>query len=89
METDVYYKIHHVDGRVENFHFNSVNENIDWIIDSINEIRKKGNKIFFLKKNDYLREGYSKDGIINIHLDLSEPNDANGEKIGYMEYYIL
>jgi len=89
MGANLYFKVFKVDGRIENYHFYSFSENIDFILDLVSQLRQQGCQVKFLRRNDWYFEGMSTIGVINIHLDKDEPGDAQGEKIGYLEHYEL
>lgn len=91
MTADIYYRIEHKDGRRENYHLYAfTDEGIDELLDVMNQIKKTGKlTLYQISRKEFLLSETDKKGPIDIHKDLYKPNDAEGEKIGYFEYYQL
>lgn len=83
-----YFKIYQLDGRIENFHWMFINP--DYVLDLINDLKGKVSDIVQIKEQLWEREDNRLKAVkIAVHADLNEPNDADGETLGWMEHYQL
>jgi len=89
---EIYLKIYQLDGRIENFHFSMIK--IDPVLDVMNHIVATGAWFESISKEQFIDDIRFAKNIqsmeaIDIHEDKDEPNDAQGDKIGFMEHYEL
>lgn len=92
MTADIYYKVQHKDGRIEHYHFYAFSDDgVNAMLDLMNELNQRGKikSLSGISRGDFMLNVTEKQGPIDIHLDLNIPNDAQGEKIAYMEHYEL
>lgn len=89
MNSEIYYQIHQLDGRIENFHLSVMDINI--FLDMISDLRGKIKGINSIQKDVFRNSVRFGDTIkkVRIHDDLYKPNDAQGVYIGYLEHYEL
>ncbi len=83
-----YFKIYQLDGSTENFHWEFINP--DYVLDLINDLKGKIREIVQINEKVWEREDNRRKAVkIAVHADLNEPNDADGELLGWMEHYQL
>lgn len=85
---ELYYKITHKDGRVENYHIYM--EDMSLFAEQIqNLLNDKTCKLKPISKKQFKKEAPKLYNKVNINKDLNKLGDALGECIGYLEHYQL
>lgn len=86
--TDHYFKNHHSDGRIENYHF--FVDDIDTILDLLNEVQQNGKiKMEAISEGQFNAEQVGTSQKIHLHEDKMVDGDAGGETVGWFEHYEL